>query len=69
MRKLKLDVDTLQVQTFETSDDADLYGTVQAFDVTTGGPHHCAAACDTVSGPCDRVCADDTAGYCTFDFC
>ena len=58
MRKLKLEVDALKVQTFETSDDAESYGTVQAHDswATTGGPYYCPADCGTVSGPCDQVC-------------
>jgi hypothetical protein len=47
MRKLKLDVESLAVQTFETASDAGSRGTVQAHDSvgTTGGPWFCPADC------------------------
>jgi hypothetical protein len=47
MRKLKLDVESLAVQTFETASDAGSRGTVKAHDswATTGGPGLCPAAC------------------------
>ncbi|HEX8320697.1 hypothetical protein [Longimicrobium sp.] len=60
MRKLKLDVDALQVQTFQADDDAGSYGTVQAHDSweTTGGPLICQADCGDGGSGYDtcRVC-------------
>jgi hypothetical protein len=49
MRKLKLDIDSLAVQTFETDEAARKRGTVQAHDslASTGGPWFCPAACET----------------------
>lgn len=54
MRKLTLDVDSLVVQTFETTDETKDRGTVRAYDSwgTTGGPWFCPYYCD--SG--DRTC-------------
>ena len=51
MRKLKLDLDSLTVQTFETYEAAEKQGTVQAHDQsTTGGTFLCPYICDTEGG-------------------
>jgi hypothetical protein len=48
MRKLKLDVESLAVQTFETAKRDERKGTVHARDSweTTGGPYFCPAYCE-----------------------
>jgi len=59
MRKLKLELDSLVVETFETGDDSTLRGTVEAYDSweTTGGPYFCPADCG--SEGCSRSCLGD----------
>ena len=54
MRKLKLDVESLTVQTFDTVDDSALTrGTIEGREsvVTTEGPWYCPYACDCDSAP------------------
>lgn len=60
MRKLKLDIDSLAVQTFETDEAAGKQGTVQAYDSlsTTGGPWLCPYVCDSDSPTCREVSCD-----------
>lgn len=55
MRKLKLDLDSLVVQTFETAEEGGSRGTVKAHDslATTGGPWHCPAWCEETYVSCD----------------
>lgn len=55
MRKLKLDMDSLVVQTFETVDSADSRGTVNAHESveTTGGPWLCPALCESFQATCE----------------
>ena len=57
MRKLKLAVDSLSVQTFETAEDTTSQGTVKAHESweSTGGPWLCPYYCETGTS-CDRLC-------------
>lgn len=51
MRKLKLDIDSLVVQTFKTDEAAEKQGTVQAYDswpTTTAGPWFCDHDCGSL---------------------
>ncbi|HEX8905064.1 MAG TPA: hypothetical protein VF771_09505 [Longimicrobiaceae bacterium] len=64
MRKLKLDLDKLQVDTFETAEEGRGAGTVEAFRVraVTGYPLSCWQSCwpdDTCPG-CTEGCATNT---------
>jgi len=54
MRKLKLDLESLVVQTFETAEGDERKGTVHARDSweSTGGPYFCPADCV----PTDNTC-------------
>ena len=55
MRKLKLDIDSLVVQTFKTDEAADKQGTVQAHDsveTTTAGPWFCQYECPSLEHSC-----------------
>lgn len=55
MRKLRLDIDSLVVQTFKTAEAAEKQGTVQAHDseeTTTAGPWFCEFVC----GSDERTC-------------
>jgi hypothetical protein len=63
MRKLKLDLDSLVVQTFETAGDAGSRGTVKAHDslATTYGPWNCPYYCDPSDAPCSGPTCD---GFC-----
>ncbi len=64
MRKLKLNVESLAVQTFETAKDTGSRGTVKAHDSweSTGGPWFCPADCGGGSG--HPTCGvGDTCGY------
>lgn len=48
MQKLKLDLDSLAVESFETSDQSTSRGTVDAYEgslATTGGPYFCPYYC------------------------
>lgn len=48
MQKLKLDLESLAVETFETSGDSTSRGTVYAYDgslATSGGPYFCPYEC------------------------
>jgi hypothetical protein len=60
MRKLKLDLDSIVVQSFETVDVDGARGTVDAHEstATTGGPYLCA-----------ENCASDNVGQCTYEAC
>jgi hypothetical protein len=62
MRKLKLDPDSLIVQTFEAAEDSEARGTVRAHDSfgTTGGPYFCDADCVSYHPSCME--AGDTCG-------
>jgi hypothetical protein len=57
MRKLKLNLDSLNVQTFETAKDTASQGTVKAYDSwgTTGGPWFCPYYCETGES-CNNIC-------------
>lgn len=56
MRKLRLDIDSLAVQTFEIDEAAKNRGTVQAHDFlsTSGGTQLCPAPCDSDSPSCQH---------------
>ncbi len=58
MLKLKLDLDSLVVETFETSDDDSAAGTVHGYDSweTTGGPYYCPADCGSLNRSCETIC-------------
>jgi hypothetical protein len=59
MKKLKLDLDGLQVQTFTTEPQPKSRGTVRGFDSTSGGPWGCQDAC--MSGEyCNSASGCDT---------
>lgn len=55
MQKLKLDLESLAVETFETVGEGTSSGTAQQFDYTretSGGPYHCPYFCE----PASRLC-------------
>ena len=64
MRKLKLDIHSLVVQTFRTDGASERKGTVQAHDsqseATTGGPWFCQFECETSIFTCQPIvsCVD-----------
>ena len=60
MRKLQLDLDTLDVQSFATDDAQEEPGTVQAYS----GSATCADSCDGVCG--SYFCASDEPYTCEF---
>ncbi|MDB4952049.1 MAG: hypothetical protein JWM27_4698 [Gemmatimonadetes bacterium] len=76
MKKLKMDLDGLQVQSFETDSKGEERGTVRGFDSTTGGPFGCQDACmssfycGTASG-CDtgELACQQTEVSCPHDTC
>jgi hypothetical protein len=61
MRKLKLDIDSLAVQTFKTDEVAEKHGTVQAYDSTSDGPGFCEFDCGSAYHTCQLQlsCAQD----------
>lgn len=61
MRKLRLNIDSLTVQTFEVDEAAEKRGTVQAHDswATTGGTALCPAPCDSEYTCRDVSCLPD----------
>jgi hypothetical protein len=63
MHKLKLALDTLVVQSFETAENSQARGTIEAHDsgVSTGGPYYCPADCGD-SGVRPTCGAGDTCG-------
>ena len=69
MRKLKLALDSLVVQTFETTAGSDARGTVYArdsYDTTTGGPYLCDHVCPTLDPTCES-CTAAVIYTCTCD--
>jgi hypothetical protein len=62
MQKLKLNPDSLVVQTFEAAGENEARGTVRAHDSwgTTGGPYYCDADCISSNRSC--VAVGDTCG-------
>jgi hypothetical protein len=57
MKKLKLDVEILRVESFETAPTADARGTVQGHNASVLA-HTC--ACNTISCPYSYSCDQDT---------
>ena len=77
MKKLKLNIDDLKVESFETSNIfSENYGTVKGFECngvnSSGGPSHdetcpfsCRNSCqNSCGGSCGPTCNGDTCGSC-----
>ena len=67
MKKIKLNVDGLRVESFETERAAEGTGTVRAAEAASGRPWTCDPSCDftcdTMACPC-RVSEHPTMCYC-----
>lgn len=64
MRKLKMDIDALVVQTFETTNDVRSRGTIHAYDFgTTFG------FCPDYCGNTDPTCPCGSEEPCSYDIC
>ena len=72
MKKLKLDVDALVVDSFTTRGSAALVGTVAGQEITQncGGTAYCTLG-SSCNGSCYASCGDPNCGtyYCTGDSC
>jgi hypothetical protein len=72
MRKLRLSVDELTVESFRTADEESGVGTVQGFDSTTAGQRLC--GCTGNGNPCDTdgcgsyACSDGCTAGCGTDY-
>ena len=60
MRKLKLDMNALRVESFEACGDGRTIGTVRGNDGTPA----CSAGCSFETGPCFTCNEEDTCGAC-----